>query len=124
MKKDMHLDDWISERVPEQTIHEASTWIIKQSQATLTPESNQAFNAWLADDPINTWTYEELSLLWAKLNTLPEHEVEFLQSKVFVFPSHTNLDQAIATTPKIHIDNLLSYSMIAIVCLAFLVKLF
>ena len=120
----MHLDDWISERVPEHTIHEASAWIIKQSQDTLDPVSNQAFNAWLADDPMNTWTYEELSLLWAKLNTLPEHEVEFLQSKVFIFPTQSNLDQPVATPPKIHIDNLLSYCMIGIVCLAFLVKLF
>lgn len=120
----MHLDDWISERVPEHIIHEASAWIIQQAQGSLDPDASAAFNDWLAGDPMNTWTYEELTLLWAKLNTLPEHEVEFLQSKVFVFPTQTESDPVIPPTPKIHLDNVLSYCMIAVVGLAFLVKLF
>lgn len=120
----MHLDDWISTPVPEHIILEASAWIIKQSQYTLDPESNQAFNQWLAEDPINTWTYEELSLLWAKLNTLPEHEVEFLQSKVFVFPAQDKPNQTTQIPAKIYTDNLLAYCMIGIIGLGFLVKMF
>ena len=65
-------EGWLGENVPESVMEDAAGWMAVLDSEGCTLADRMAFTRWLAEDPLHQWGFEELSEVWARLNTLTD----------------------------------------------------
>lgn len=66
------VDGWLGQNVPESVMQDAAEWMVLLDSSECTAADRMAFAQWLAEDPVHKWGFEELSEVWARLQTLTD----------------------------------------------------
>lgn len=66
------VDGWLGQNVPENVMRDAAEWMVLLDSAECTATDRMAFARWLAEDPVHKWGFEELSEVWARVQTLSD----------------------------------------------------
>lgn len=80
------FDDWIGAGIPEDILDEAIVWITCLDSDAVTLVDRENFSKWLDEEPMHRWAFEELSEVWAKVNTLGE--LKNLTNQENIVPLH------------------------------------
>jgi ferric-dicitrate binding protein FerR (iron transport regulator) len=89
----MSIDEWIGSGIPEDISDEAAHWIARLDSDSVDANDWHEFSIWLNKDPQNPWAFEELSEMWARLETLGDLQHMLDKSKVLHFPLSPELPQ-------------------------------
>ena len=90
----MSFDEWIGSGIPDEITEQAAQWITRLDSETVTDQDRRDFSSWLDNKPMNRWAFEELSEMWARLETLGEHRHLLHESKILSFPTKTPKETA------------------------------
>jgi ferric-dicitrate binding protein FerR (iron transport regulator) len=82
----MSFDEWVGFEIPDEISDQAAQWIARLDSDKISDTDYKEFSKWLDSDPINRHAFEELSEMWARLETLGEHRDLLEESKVLEFP--------------------------------------
>lgn len=66
------VDGWLGQNVPESVMQDAAEWMVLLDSSECTAADRMAFAQWLGEDPLHKWGFEELSEVWARLQTLTD----------------------------------------------------
>lgn len=63
------------ERIPPDRIAQASAWVATLHGDRRTAQTEQAFQRWLGDDPLNAQAFEQITDLWEVTGNLPRRHI-------------------------------------------------
>ena len=83
--------DWIGQNIPDQIMEDAASWLALLDSASCTRSDRLAFAYWLNGDPLHQGAFEELSEVWARLQTLIELPALIDHPDVIPFPAEREI---------------------------------
>ncbi|MBV1908390.1 MAG: DUF4880 domain-containing protein [Kangiellaceae bacterium] len=86
----MTIDEWSGDGIPDEVSEQASRWIAMLDSEEIDPLEWNNFSKWLEQDPMNRWAFEELSEVWARLETLGDSRHLLDEPHVIVLPIANN----------------------------------
>lgn len=89
----MTIDEWVGEGIPDEVSEQAARWIAILDSDDIDPLEWKRFSEWLEKDPINRWAFEELSEVWARLETLGDSRHLLEESQVLDFPTAPKISE-------------------------------
>lgn len=69
------FDEWIGAGIPDHILDEAIDWITRLDSDAVSCLDRENFSKWLDQEPMHRWAFEELSEVWAKVNTLSDLKI-------------------------------------------------
>lgn len=82
----MSIDEWVSFGIPDEITEQAAHWIARLDSDQHTDKDYQEFSNWLAQDHVNRLAFEELSEMWARIETLGDQRHKLDESQILEFP--------------------------------------
>ncbi|GAA5525497.1 hypothetical protein Maes01_02067 [Microbulbifer aestuariivivens] len=82
----MQLDEWLCIGIPEDVMEQASAWLARLDADHVSLDEQQLLAAWLDEDPLHRWAFEELSQLYARVASLSHMRGQIHAPRVMIFP--------------------------------------
>lgn len=93
------VDGWLGQNVPESVMRDAAEWMVLLDSAECTATDRMAFAQWLAEDPVHKWGFEELSEVWARVQTLSDISHIIDQPNVTRLPGREAAERRLQAAP-------------------------